>query len=255
MGNEDLGNLYRSIGELKASAKAFSRMRDYCTSSKHVAEMCLRIAVVSIELQDWMAASSNAFKIQNLRLKPEDAPGMSSKSAVATGLASLAQGQYRAAAGAFLTVDPSLGNSFSEVVTPNDVSVYGGLCALAALDRAELQARVLENSVFRSFLELEPHVRRAITLFCNSKYSQCLEILEAYKTDYLLDIHLQAQVPQLYQAVRSKCIVQYFIPFSCVTLATMADVFATEEKVMEIELIHMIQEGALQARIDTQKRV
>ena len=255
MGNEDLGSHYQSTGELSNAFKAYARMRDFCTSPKHVTEMCLKLVIVSIEQANWMVVQSNTLKIQSLQLKPEDKTEVAPKLSAAQGLAQMSTGNYLDAALNFLRTDFSLGNSFNQVLTPNDVTVYGGLCALASMDRAQLQARVLENLSFRNFLELEPHIRRAITFFCNSKYSQCLEILEAYKPDYLLDLHLQRHLPHLYHGVRSKSVVQYFIPFSCVTLENMAKAFATNEEAIEEELVGMIERGTLEARIDTQSRV
>lgn len=35
---------------------------------------------------------------------------------------------------------PELGNNYSEVIAAQDVATYGGLCALASFDRAELKA-------------------------------------------------------------------------------------------------------------------
>lgn len=40
----------------------------------------------------------------------------------------------------FLEVGPDLGNSYNEVIAAQDVATYGGLCALASFDRAELKA-------------------------------------------------------------------------------------------------------------------
>ncbi|KAI9825430.1 MAG: hypothetical protein M1832_001160 [Thelocarpon impressellum] len=255
MGNEDLGSHYHAIGDLPGAFKAFARMRDFCTSPKHVCEMCLKLVVVSVEQANWMVVQSNALKIRNLQLKPDDRAEVQPKVCAAMGLAQLASGNYLDAAVSFLLTDPTLANTFNQVLTPNDIAVYGGLCALASMDRTELQTRVLDNGSFRNFLELEPHIRRAIGYFCDSKYSQCLHILEAYRTDYLLDIHLQKHVSRLYENVRSKSIVQYFIPYSCVTLESMAKAFATTEEAIEAELIDMIEHGTLEARIDTQNRL
>ncbi|KAI9836349.1 MAG: hypothetical protein M1838_005075 [Thelocarpon superellum] len=255
MGNEDLGCHYQAVGELVQASKAFVRMRDYCTSAKHIAEMCLKLIVVSIEQGNWMAVQSNTLKVRNLQLKAEDAAEMTPKICVAAGLAQLSSGRYFDAAQSFLQTDPQLANTFHQVLTANDVAVYGGVCALASMDRKELQTRVLENAGFRNYLELEPHIRRAITFFCNSKYSQCLEILDAYRADYLLDLRLQPHVASLYADVRNKCIVQYFIPFSCVSLAAMATAFATTEHAIEHELVRMIERGTLEARVDTQRRL
>ena len=39
----------------------------------------------------------------------------------------------------FLDVAPELGNSYTEVIAPQDVATYGGLCALASFERTELK--------------------------------------------------------------------------------------------------------------------
>lgn len=255
MGNEDLGRHYHAIGEYSLAGKAYGRMRDQCTSSRHVAEMCLNLSTVAIQQGDWMAVQSNALKMRNLHFPMEDALELPPMIKVLGGLSMLAQGSYRQAGVLFHAVETHLGNSFTEIIAPNDIAVYTTLCALVGFTRAELHQRILESPKVRFFLELEPHLRRAITLFCNSKYSQCLEILEAYKPDYLLDFRLQTHIPRIYKAIRSRCIEQYFVPFSCVTLANMASVFATDEAAMEEELVDMIQQSQLNARIDTQNRV
>lgn len=40
----------------------------------------------------------------------------------------------------FLETAPELGSHYNEVIAPQDVATYGGLCALATFDRAELKA-------------------------------------------------------------------------------------------------------------------
>lgn len=96
----------------------------------------------------------------------------------------------------FLEVGPELGNNYTEVIAPQDVATYGGLCALASFDRAELkaiiqfsfcslvilllklhdiitmqladsddfvwQSKVIDNINFRNFLELVPEIRELI---------------------------------------------------------------------------------------------
>ena len=75
-----------------------------------------------------------------------------------------------------------------KVIAPNDVAVYGGLCALASFDRTELKSKVIDNNEFKQFLELEPHIRELIHGFYNSKYSAVLDIMEKWKvTLYCLD--------------------------------------------------------------------
>ena len=40
-------------------------------------------------------------------------------------------------------------------MSPIDLAVYGGLCALAAFDRYEMKTKVLENPDFKQFMELD----------------------------------------------------------------------------------------------------
>ena len=263
MGNEDLGSCYHQIGDLAAATKAYGRMRDYCTTSAHIASMTFRIIQVSIDRGDWLAVMSNVHKIKNLQIRQEDVAKTLPRVQAAEALSFMAQGNlaqenYLNAAVTFLQVDPSLTDSYNEVMTANDVAVYGGLCALASMSREDLSKLVLESLSFRQFLELEPHIRRAIQFFCASKYSQCLEILDSYRGDYLLDIHLQPHYENIYSAIRSKAIVLYFIPFSRVTLASMAQVFfpqVKDSRLVDDELIDMIERGVLDAKIDLEKRV
>lgn len=265
MGYDDLGQHYHRIGELSNSSRAYSKMRDYCTTPSHIVIMYLRLTNVSIDHNNWLAVQSNVQKLRSQMQKYPDNERIAAKLSAAMGLAHLASGLYKEATENFIEADPRMVSaklddpndeeSYNEVITPNDIAVYGGLCALASMSRDELQKRVLDNSSFRNYLELEPHIRRAISFFVSSKYSACLSILESYKADYLLDIHLQRHLLELYFQIRSKAIQQYFIPFSCVTLSALALAFNADETNIEQELTSMIKRGNLNARIDLVDRV
>jgi len=45
-GHDDLAEHYLEIGDLTNALKGFSRARDYCTSAKHVINMCLNVIKV-----------------------------------------------------------------------------------------------------------------------------------------------------------------------------------------------------------------
>lgn len=265
MGYDDQGQHYHRIGELNNSSRAYWKMREYCTTPSHIVIMSLRLINVSIDQNNWLAVQSNVQKLRSQMQKFPDNERIAPKLSAAMGLAHLASGFYKDATESFIETDqrmvsaklddPNDEESYNEVITPNDIAVYGGLCALASMSRDELQKRVLDNSSFRNYLELEPHIRRAISFFVSSKYSACLSILESYKADYLLDIHLQRHIPELYFQIRSKAIQQYFIPFSCVTLSALALAFNADESNIEHELTSMIKRGSLNARIDLVDRL
>jgi COP9 signalosome complex subunit 1 len=265
MGNEDLGHFYYACGDYGNASKAYLRMRENCTSTKHIADLNLRLVYVSVALKSWTAVQAHVVKLDVAQLKAEERIKVDPVVSVCSGLAQMCTHNFREAATQFLTTPPSFvtleplaGIKWQkEILTGNDVAVYGGLCALASMDRSDLQDHVLQNNDFRNFLELEPHIRRAISLFCSSKYSACLEVLEGYRTDYLLDIYLAPVLHDIYRAIRTKCIVQYFIPFSCVTLDEMARKFQTTGagQKIETELLEMIIAGVLNARIDLVDRL
>ncbi|KAI9731477.1 MAG: hypothetical protein M1834_004597 [Cirrosporium novae-zelandiae] len=247
MGHEDLGAWYHQTGNLLLATKAYARMRDYCTTPAHMNFMQLRVIEVSIDRGDWMAVQSNVTKIRNLS---EGSNKLEPKLSTAMGLSHLAGSSYKEAAKDFLNTPTSLGDSFNNFITPNDVAVYGGLCALATMNRTELQEKVLDNASFRNFLELEPHIRRAISFFVKCRYTQCLELLNAYKNDYHLDLHLQRHITKIYGEIRDKSIVEYFVPFSSIRLESMASSFPGDRPIKD-EMVEMIQNGLLDARIDS----
>ncbi|KPI45039.1 COP9 signalosome complex subunit 1 [Cyphellophora attinorum] len=275
MGNEDLGIHYQDLGDLINASKAFGRMRDFCTTPAHISQTAFHIIDVAVEQRNWMAVQSQVVKIQALQMKPEESRHQRIVTAI-NGLQRMCNGEYKDAAFLFLSCDPAiseLGQILTKFMTLNDIAVYGGLCALATMSRSELQARVLDNPSFRNFLELEPHIRRATSFFVACKYTQCLEILESYRNDYLLDLYLQPHVDRLYRRVREKSIVQYFEPFGSVRLENMEKVFgeaavktttnnaATTNGVTHIsitlldELVTLIEEGKLNARLDMEKNL
>lgn len=45
-GHDDLGDHYLDCGDLSNALKCYSRARDYCTSAKHVINMCLNVIKV-----------------------------------------------------------------------------------------------------------------------------------------------------------------------------------------------------------------
>lgn len=255
MGNDDLGIHYKEIGELERAYESFNRMKQDMLMQKHIIDTSKRMISISILQEKWVMVQSHVQKIMATPQAPEEEKVLQPYLKIALGLAHLAESNFYDAAGCFLAVDSGMGSMYNDTASPNDVAVYGGLCALATMDRNELQRRVLDNSNFRSYLELEPHIRRAVQQFVNGRYSACLSTLEDYRNDYLLDIHLQKHITEIYHLIRSKSIIQYFIPFSCVTLSSMDEAFGGPGRSVEQELVNMIKRDMLKARIDKHNQV
>lgn len=252
IGHRDLGEHLEATGDLQGASDAFIRMRPDASTQAHVMDVTKHVIGIMIQRRDWPSVLSNVNKMLSGTTCDEDQKSQQVYQKIVTGIANLSAEKFYDGARNFLEAgDPTLCQGFNNIATPNDVATYGGLLALASMDREELQTRVLENSSFRSYLELEPHLRKAVSMFVNGRYSACLATLEAYRTDYLLDIYLQKHVAAIYSQIRKKCIIQYFIPFSCVTLDSMKAAFSQPGKPLEPELIAMIKSGKLKARINT----
>ncbi|CAL9068057.1 COP9 signalosome complex subunit 1-like [Musa acuminata AAA Group] len=253
MGYNDLADFFYDHGQLGDALKNYVRTRDYCTTSKHLIHMCLSVILVSIELGQFMHVSNYASKAEQT---PEQLDLVThSKLRCAAGLAYLETKKYKLAARKFLETGPELGNNYTDMIAPQDVAIYGGLCALASFDRTELKNKVIDNINFRNFLELVPEVRELINDFYASRYASCLEYLEKLKPNLLLDIHLHDHVETLYTEIRHKAIIQYTHPFISVDLHMMAGAFKTNVAGLEKELKALITDNQIQARIDSHNKI
>ncbi|ROT42765.1 COP9 signalosome complex subunit 1 [Sodiomyces alkalinus F11] len=252
MGNEDLGRHFESIGELASASEAYSRMRPDVSTSKQIEDVGKHLIDVALQQRDWPMVLGSLAKITSI--PSEDHKALQQYSKVVHGIAFMSLEQYRNAATAFLQINAGkhfkATADYSHIASPNDVAVYGGLLALATMDRQELQIHVLDNQNFRPILELESHIRKAISHFVNGRYSACLAILESYKPDYLLDIYLQEHLPRIYSTIRRKCIVEYCRPFSRITIGSLREAFCPAGEPIIPELVNMIRSGVLKARID-----
>ncbi|XP_051888637.1 COP9 signalosome complex subunit 1 isoform X2 [Pristis pectinata] len=260
-GHDDLGDHYLDCGDLSNALKCYSRARDYCTSAKHVINMCLNVIKVSIYLQNWSHVLSYVSKAEST---PEIAEqrgerdsqnqAVLTKLKCAAGLAELATRKYKQAAKCFLLASFDHCD-FPELLSPSNVAVYGGLCALATFDRQELQRNVISSSSFKLFLELEPQVRDIIFKFYESKYASCLKMLDEMKDNLLLDMYLAPHVKTLYTQIRNRALIQYFSPYVSADMNKMAISFNTTVGALEDELTHLILEGLINGRIDSHSKI
>jgi len=249
----ELGEFCCSRGDFNVALRHFMRTQDYCSSQEHVIELCLNVINVSIEL-------SNYSHVLNYVTKAEQTPNIdqnkivSGKLKVTSGLANLFGGKFKLAARKFLYTDVELGDTYGQVISPRDIAIYGGLCALAEFDRSELFRNVINNFGFRTYLETVPQMQSIILDFYDSNYANCLQSLDILKNDLQLDIHLHDHINTLYKRVRNKAIVQYFSPYTSVDLNNMAIAFQTDVESLELELSQLIVENVISARIDSHNK-
>merc|ERR1711972_29488 len=108
---------------------------------------------------------------------------------------------------------------------------------------------------FKLFLELEPQLREVLQCFYDSRYGHCLKLLEDMKDNLLLDLYLAPHIQTLFSMIRNRGLVQYFSPYISADLSKMALSFNTTIPNLENELMKLILDGSIQARIDSHNRV
>ncbi|KAL3651788.1 hypothetical protein CASFOL_004790 [Castilleja foliolosa] len=96
MGYNDFGEFYYAHGQLGEAFKNFVGTRDYCTTSKHIIQICLHAILVSIEMGQFKHVTSYVSKAE----QSQDAldPVTIAKLRSAAGLAHLEGKKYKLAA-------------------------------------------------------------------------------------------------------------------------------------------------------------
>ena len=243
------------MGDFNNALKCYIRSRDYCTNSKHILNMCLNAIKISIYLKNWSYVSSYVLKAEsNHEYQPTDPTATKLNSA--SGLANLANQKYEQAARNFLQCNfDHFTNDANEFLGVNNVATYGALCALASFTRDQLHRLVIQNTTFKLFLETEPQLREALTKFYESKYANCLQILDDLKDNFLLDIYLAPHISILYTSIRNRALIQYFSPYISAEMGKMALAFNTTIKSLENEIMELILNGQIHARIDSHNKI
>eukprot|EP00127_Corallochytrium_limacisporum_P003502 Clim_evm130s149 gene=Clim_evmTU130s149 len=254
LGQHDLATFFYKKGELQNANRHYHRTRDYCTNSRYMLQMCMDIVQVDVELGSWKSIPQFVQKAETFAEYAQE-PKIQAKLNCAAALASLHAGNYEGCAMSLLKVPYDQVNNITSIMSGADVATHTALCALATFDLQRLKRNVYENAQFSSFLEFAPEMRSILSGFVNSKYAECLSLLERHRNDYLLNMHLSAHIDKLCTEIRTLSMVQYFSPFVSVNLATMARNFNTDLDGLEKELIKLIMNDAIEARIDSDRKI
>lgn len=162
---------------------------------------------------------------------------------VAAGTAFLAQGKFAEAAQLLISV--SVGDDLG--LPPEDIALYGTLCALSSLQRDQLQY-LLDVP---GFLDLVPALRDALQLYCRADYPGCLGILRQLNSTFQRDMILAPHLENLMESILHRSCIEYLKPYRRVNLAQMANIFGiTTDRIITI-LAELIGSGKVDpSRID-----
>ncbi|KAF9616901.1 hypothetical protein IFM89_032863 [Coptis chinensis] len=114
MGFNDFGDFYYAHGALGDAFKNYSRTRDYCTTSKHIIQMCLNAILVGIEMGQFTHVSNSVTKAEQTPEPLE--PLVVAKLRCASGLAHMENKKYKHAARKTKVIDNLNFRNFLELV-------------------------------------------------------------------------------------------------------------------------------------------
>mmetsp|Transcript_33051 Transcript_33051/g.72482 ORF Transcript_33051/g.72482 Transcript_33051/m.72482 type:complete len:569 (+) Transcript_33051:165-1871(+) len=247
-----LAEFHRLRGDLKESLRHVLRSRDFCTNTRQTGQVCLMVIELGVDMRNYMLVRDYVTKAEHTSDLLHTDPLFASKLRVASSLAHVHDGRYAEAARKMATVSPELTNQFNTVIAPEDIALYGALLGMAALDRSELQELILDSSTFKGRLELVPVLREALRHYVLAEYGPCLSLLSGLLPDLSLDIHLRPHAETLFNMIRDRCVVQYFTPYSKVSLQIMGDCFGTPLDSMERIVANLLKTGKIRcARINS----
>ena len=246
----DIGDLHYERGNLNETMKSYLRTRDYCAIPKHTLDLCVRVVSVSLDLNQFGNVNFYATKAETAAADGTVNPKIKAASA----LVLLIEGHFKAAAKKFLEVGWGSGETFSTIIATEDIAVYGTLCALATLDRSDIRKGTVDNTAFKSFLELVPNIKDILNCFFAGKYGECLLYLDRIESELKLDIHLSKHVPSLISQITERLILLYFSPYSSVDMNRMATSLNMNIMQLEKSVAALIAFEKISARIDSRSK-
>jgi len=252
--NNKIAELYFQSGDFNGAFRTYMRTVENCTTKQHNLELSQHVIRTSIQMGNFSHVPNYVNKAEDPQggLLPllRESPDLAAEFKVAIGLSYLESSRYAEVARKLSEVSFDSAEKLRHIISVDDISVYTGLCALAEFSRQALK-NLIDDSNFQTYLEHSPRVRQMLVSFYTSDYAQCLSILETFKNDLQLDIHLFDHIGSLYEKIRNKALKEYFTPFGSVDLQKMATAFQTTVPLLEKEISKLILSGFINARIDS----
>mmetsp|Transcript_1242 Transcript_1242/g.2244 ORF Transcript_1242/g.2244 Transcript_1242/m.2244 type:complete len:523 (+) Transcript_1242:133-1701(+) len=226
------------------SAEAMHQLaiaKSYCSSKRQIQDLFLLLAETGLNCQNYKRVK----ELYDPSLEVgggEPNPSFLSKLNAARGVAYLAEGKMKEAARSFLSITNELTNDFNRVLSLEDIALYGGLSALLAMDRKEMEVMVMSSpssrekngtlalnksgTAFGERLEVIPHLKEAIEAYIRADYAECLSMVEKLRGLLEIDMYLAPQSKEIWEKIRGKCLIQYFEPYSSVSLHDVMESFS-----------------------------
>jgi COP9 signalosome complex subunit 1 len=252
LGHNDLAAHYTDIGDLQSALKTLVRSRDFCTTSGQVVALGLDSIKVALKLGNYAHCHSQVSQIMASTSADDSAKALCN---IAETLYHFEHKKYDQVVRLLVKVELSRLNEFSDIISVNDVALITTLCALATLSRSAIKTGLLDDTNFRLVLETEPKAKQLLDDFYASRYSLVMKSLEEMHVEFALNLLLASHMNELNKLIRRKAILQFLHPYSQVSITSLAQNFNSDIAIAEADVVAMIEEGVLDARIDKRQNV
>jgi len=236
MGFDELAQFLENMNNLTAAHDAYIRMRNEGSTLNHIFDANKKIVRVLFSSREYGQALTTVTRLGSSITADEDIYNGGVMTA-AKGTSLLGLGRLQEAAIAFSQAAPADFEKHADLMTPNDVAVYGGLLALATMRRKTLHERIYLNGSFRVYLSHEPYIRKAIAHFVHCRFGACLDLMRPYWADYKLDVHLYPHIDRIRSMIETKCIAGHCLAFSSVSFESLQKTFHLDR----YELVAMLE--------------
>ncbi|UZJ52238.1 hypothetical protein CBS101457_001558 [Exobasidium rhododendri] len=178
---------------------------------------------------------------------------------VAQGIAYLGMSKYNLAKSAFLDVDLSSSDAFSNMASRIDIAMYIVLCSLAVLDRKEVKEVVLNRPNIGAILDSDSQARALLDWFLACEYQKTLALLGKMASRSMLDMHLSSHYPTLVDQITRRALRQFLQPFDSLRIDRLASSMGWsgkqgQERAID-QLIALIQNNEIDGKIDVIDKV
>ncbi|EDQ86687.1 uncharacterized protein MONBRDRAFT_33692 [Monosiga brevicollis MX1] len=240
-------------GDLTAAARYLARVPHYCKTPEDMLQYSLESARLAAEQGMWAHVITLVNKERLSKILP-DHPKAEAQFNCLEGLATFMIGKLDKSVQLLASAAYTENGTACELMTSRDLSLMCGLSALASLDRPEL-VLLLQNTELKQHMESCPEIRELLRAMVKAQYRSLLDILQKVKPLAMADMYINKSWARLYENIIARAMIQHVTPYVALDLHAMAATFNMELEALEEQLVTLISEGRIAARIDNQHKV
>eukprot|EP00494_Astrolonche_serrata_P023107 UN23364 len=253
----ELANAFETQGKFAEAFQKYMEAQEYAESHRYQIELKVRICQAAILASNFIQVKHQATHcLESMEYRMTLKKHEDGILCVCLAIYYLNRRMYPEAAQWFYRNNcVSLEKYLSNIISDEDIGLYGALTNIIYCNRGQFESRVIRNKIFQGYLAKSPKARNLVNSYHQCRYADVTKALAALDVDVRIDMYLKEQASDILSAVRGKAMVQFFSPFSAMGMGKMAEKFGVSEEDLEKELVTCISAGHIHAKIDSHNKV